>query len=331
MTTPSPGLPFVGRYAVLGRIARGGTSDVLLAVPRADPRGPRVVLKTLYPHLADDDEFVRMFVDEVRLMALLRHRGIVEVYDLDEDGDTCFAVLELVDGPSVSAALRLLRRSGGVFPVDAAVAVAARVAEALQVVHDLRDPGTGEPLALVHRDVAPANVLVGRDAAGRGVVKIADFGVAKSALGRRSGLLSSRETQAGLKKGRASLLAPEQVMAEVVDQRTDLWALGVTLWTMLVGSPPFVGAGDADLFDAILHAPLPRLVDARRAAGPVEHDRLAALQDLLDALLARPPTARPDSAALVAERLRAIAPADREDDAVAAVVTSLGLPSLRSG
>lgn len=328
--TSSPGSLYVGRYAVLGRIARGGTSNVLLAVPRDDLRGPRVVLKRLYSHLAGNEEFVRMFVDEVRLMALLRHRGVVDVIDLDEDGETFFAVLELVDGPSVSAALRLRKEAGAVFPVEAAVAVAARVAEALQVVHCLRDPDTGEPLSLVHRDVAPPNVLVGTDAVGRGIVKIADFGLARSSSGRRSGLLASRDTQAGLKKGRASTLAPEQVKGGIVDHRADLWALGVTLWTMLVGAPPFAGAVDADLFDAILHAPLPRLVDARRAAGLAVADDLAAVQALLDELLAKDAAARPSSSEIVAARLREVVPAEREDDVVAALGASLGLPSLRA-
>lgn len=332
--TSSSGSLFVGRYAVLGRIARGGTSNVLLAVPRDDPHGARVVVKRLYTHLAENEEFVRMFVDEVRLMSLLRHRGVVDVQDLDEDGETCFAVLGLVDGPSVSAALRLLQQAGARCPVDAAVAVAARVAEALQVVHALCDPDTHEPLLLVHRDVAPQNVLVGVDERGRGVVKVADFGLARSTAGRKSGLLSSRDTQAGLKKGRASLLAPEQVKGGVVDHRADLWALGVTLSTMLVGAPPFAGAGDAELFDAILHAPAPRLVDARAAGGGHggvdDEQHLGAVQVLLDLLLAKDTDARPSSAADVAARLRAIVPAEREDAAVAALVASLGLPSLRA-
>jgi serine/threonine-protein kinase len=329
----SSGSFIVGRYAVLGRIARGGTSNVLLAVPRDNPNAPRVVLKRLYTHLAENEEFVRMFVDEVRLMALLRHRGVVDVIDLDEDGETFFAVLELVDGPSVSAALRLLKEAGARCPVDAAVAVAARVAEALQVVHALRDPDSGEPLDLVHRDVAPQNVLVAVDGRGQGVVKIADFGLARSAAGRKSGLMASRDTQAGWKKGRASLLAPEQVKGSVVDQRADLWALGVTLSTMIVGAPPFAGAVDADLFDAILHAPTPRLLDARRdvaAIDDADHERLLAVQVLLDELLDKDAAARPPSAAAVAARLRAIVPADNEDAAVAALVASLGLPSLRA-
>jgi len=334
MTTWS-GTPTVGRYTVLGRIARGPTSDVLLAVPSEQPGAPRVVLKRLYPYLVDHDDSVRMFVDEVRLMALLRHRGTVGVVDLDEDGETFFSALELVDGPSVSAALRLRAsssseaRSAGVCPVDVAVVIAARVAEALHVVHGLVEPDGGGPLLVVHRDVAPANVLVGVDAQGRGVVKIADFGLARSVAGRKSGLLSSRDTQAGSRKGRVSTLSPEQVTGRSLDHRTDLWALGVTLWTMLVGAPPFSAPVEVDLLDAILHAPLPRLAGARRAAGLPDDERAGAVQEVLDALLARDRDARPTSAAAVAAQLRAIVPAADEDAIVAAFVRSLGLPSLR--
>lgn len=321
----------VGHYSVLGRIARGGTSNVLLAYPRDRPQAPRVVLKRLYSHLAENEDFVHMFVDEVRLMSLLHHRGVVSVYDLDDDGESFFAVLELVDGPSVAAALRL--RDDGVFPAEAAVAVAARVAEALHVVHELVDPDRGEPLHIVHRDVAPANVLLGVDAGGRGVVKIGDFGVARSTAGRRSGLLSARDTQAGLRKGRASTMSPEQVMGRDIDRRTDLWALGVTLWTMLVGAPPFRSDDEAHLLDAITHAPTPRLSEARAAAG-LQRDPLVAriaprLELLLTQLLAKDKVARPSTAAVVADELRALVPAEREDDVVATLVRSLGLPSLR--
>jgi serine/threonine-protein kinase len=145
--------------------------------------------------------------------------------------------------------------------------------------------------------------------------------------------MASRDTQAGWKKGRASLLAPEQVKGSVVDQRADLWALGVTLSTMIVGAPPFAGAVDADLFDAILHATPPRLLDARRDVATIDdgdHERLLALQVLLDELLDKDPAARPSSASVVASRLRAVVPAEDEDAAVAGLVASLGLPSLRA-
>ena len=315
-------------WEVLGRIARGSTADVLVA--RAALSGDetpaslalglvtadrRVVLKRLYPHLAADEDFVKSFVDEVRLMSLLRHRGIVDVLDLDEDDETCFAVLELVDGPSLSAALRLQARTHELVAVAVAVAVVARTAEALQVVHTACDPKTGEPLQLVHRDVNPQNILVGRD----GAVKLADFGVARSAPGRKNGVLAARATKAGVLKGKVSFMSPEQLRGDVVDGRADLFALGATLYLLLTGALPFVGPSDVELFEAIgNHDPPP-------PSSVRPEPAVRALDELVMALLSKDPAQRPSSGDEVQRTLDAI-----EDDVVAAFVTGLGLPSLRA-
>jgi serine/threonine-protein kinase len=342
--------PRIGGYEVLGRIARGSTGDVFLATPwlAGDDTpaavvlglvaaGRRVGLKRLYPHLALDEDFLRMFVDEVQLMSRFRHEHIVGVHDLDEDGETCFAVLELVDGPSLSAALRVRARQRGVaqtgLPVEAAVAIAAAVADALVAVHALRDATSGEPLELVHRDVNPQNVLVGQD----GAVKLADFGVARSVVGRRSGVLKTKETTAGTRKGKASYLAPEQILgrhpldaSRPIDQRADLYALGATLWCLLCGAPPFVAPTEIALFDAVLQAPTPRLKDVGDVVGDVADD--AVLDALLASLLARDPDARPADAVAVRAALQAWLGARGVDitTAVADAVMDLGLPSLRT-
>lgn len=313
-------------WEVLGRIARGSTADVLVA--RAALSGDetpaslalglvtadrRVVLKRLYPHLAADEDFVKSFVDEVRLMSLLRHRGIVDVLDLDEDDETCFAVLELVDGPSLSAALRLHAKKQQHVDVAVVKAIGARVAEALHVVHSACDPKSGEPLLLVHRDVNPQNILVGRD----GAVKLADFGVARSAPGRLNGILAARTTNAGVLKGKVSFMSPEQLKGDVVDGRADLFALGATLYLLLTGSLPFTGGSDIELFEAIANHEPPAPSQARPA--------VAALDDLVMSLLHKDPARRPASADEVHQALSGI-----EDDVVAAFVTGLGLPSLRA-
>ncbi len=307
-------------WEVLGRIARGSTAEVLLARPAAAV-SQRVVLKRLYPHLAADDDFVRMFADEARLLSLWHHRGIVGVFDLDDDDETFFAVLELVDGPSLSAALRLFGRP---LPLDLAAAIGARVAEALDVVHTTRDPQTHEPLLLVHRDVNPHNVLLGRD----GAVKLSDFGVARSAAGRKSGLLTAHDTSVGAIKGTRLFLSPEQLRGAPLDPRSDLFSLGIVLYQMLTGVSPFAGDSDVASLDALLHKTPPLPSTTSEASRP--------LDDLVMALLDKEPARRPTSAeARAALQAHRATDDDSNDDndtdaAIAGFVVGLGLPSLRA-
>ena len=326
----------IAGWEVLGRIARGSTADVLLArpdlsgevtpaalslglAPVSGGLDQRVVLKRLYPHLAANEEFVRMFVDEIRLMSLLRHDGVVDVFDLDEDDDSFYAVLELVDGPSLSAAVRLHQKQTGHANVDVefAAAVVARVCAALDVVHNAVDKD-GVALELVHRDVNPQNVLLGRD----DVVKLADFGVARSSVGRKNGVLAARDTNAGVLKGKASFLSPEQLKGDQVDARADLFATGVTLYALLGGGLPFTGNSDVELLDAIVHnAPTPLSSLSSSSTLP------KALSSLVASLLEKTPAQRPQTAREVRE---ALLPFAGGVDVVGCFVRGLGLPSLRS-
>lgn len=321
-------------WEVLGRIARGSTADILLARPdltgEVTPASlslglsaidQRVVLKRLYPHLAANEEFVRMFVDEVRLMSLLRSDDIVDVLDLDEDDETFYAVVELVDGPSLSAALRLHQKQRGGsealgIDVGVACAIGHHVARALDVVHNARGHD-GVPMELTHRDVNPQNILIGRD----NVVKLADFGVALSASGRKSGHLASQGTDAGVLKGKASHLAPEQVLGRSVDGRADLFSLGVTLYQAVTGLLPFVGDSDVALLDAIIHATPPPLPMSQGHSSVIER-----LATLIMALLEKDPASRPQTAREVQAELASLL---GHEDGVGIFVRSLGLPSLR--
>jgi eukaryotic-like serine/threonine-protein kinase len=291
----------IGPYDILGRIGRGGSADILLAVRD----GKRVAIKRLHEHLAEDEIFVRMFLDEARVMSLLLHDNIVRVFDLGEDGSTCYTAMELVDGPALSAVVKL----SGALPVDVLCAVGACVADALAFVHGARDPDSDVALDLVHRDVAAPNILVSRD----GDVKLTDFGVVRSRTARTLGILSSETTKGGVLKGRKSTMSPEQVLGKAIDARADLFSLGVVLWECATGRKLW-NAGALDVVDQIVNTPAPPL----EAALPIA--------PLVAQLLEKDRDKRPTTASDVAARLRAHA-APRE--AIAQLVQSLNVPSLR--
>jgi eukaryotic-like serine/threonine-protein kinase len=291
----------IGPYEILGRIGRGGSADILLA----ERNGKRVAIKRLHEHLAEDEIFVRMFLDEARVMSLLPHENIVHVFDLGEDGGTCYTAMELVDGPALSAVVKL----AGALPVDVLCAIGACVADALAFVHAARDPASGVPLDLVHRDVAAPNILLSRE----GDVKLTDFGVVRSRTARTLGILSSETTKGGVLKGRKSTMSPEQVLGKAIDARADLFSLGVVLWECATGRKLW-DAGALDVVDQIVNSPAPPL-DAALPIAP-----------LVAQLLAKDRDKRPTTASDVAARLRVHA-APRKS--IAKLVQSLNVPSLR--
>ena len=319
----------LGDWEVLGRIARGSTADVWVARPLtaeatavAARSSGRVALKRLYPHLVEDPDLVHMFLDEFRLLARIDDPRVLAVHDLLDDGETYVAVLELVDGPSMSAAQRLANERECPVPVEVAVAVVAQIAHALVAVHAARSQ-QGSPLELVHRDINPPNILVSRD----GEVKLCDFGVARSLPGRSGGFLTTPSTSVGMLKGKASFLAPEQLTQQEHGQAVDIYALGASLYLLLTGESPFGAVRDSDLFHAILHdevrapstfftasTPALRVLDTivLRAMARAQDERPSA-QELADALGEWLRTHEVDSRAAVARFIR-----------------RLGIPSLTS-
>lgn len=303
----------LGGYRVLGRIGRGSTADILLA----DRAGVRVALKVLHPHLHDNVEVWRAFMDEARLNALLTHRGVVRVLDLLESDGDVFSVLELVDGPSLLGLMKLASDRAAPIPASMVAWVIEEVADALAYAHDARDPGTGTPLGIVHRDVAPANILADR----RGAVKLTDFGIARSRPAKALGILSSDTTRGGVVKGRRAYVAPEQLLGEPLDARADLYSLGVVAWELLAGRRMYPETNTFDLVEHIVRVPAPAVLAAR-------HDVPGGLAALVDALVTKSRDARPPSAAVVRDQVRALRGASTGSEEAARFVTSLGLPSL---
>lgn len=273
----------LGKYEIGDLIATGG----MAAVYRARVAGPMgfekpVAVKILLDDAAQDEDVVRMFIDEARLGARLSHPNIASVLDFGEADGRFYLAMEYVDGVSLSALLKHLQRGRNPRPLDgrAALYIAQSVLRALSYAHDLKD-ANGHPLGIVHRDVSPQNILLDRS----GAVKLCDFGIA-------TGAHRVEKTQTGLVKGKAAFMSPEQAAGERLDARSDLYSLAVTLAVMLGGMPPGGAGGGGQ----------PIAEDAGSARG-LDPDRVDApdcpesLKPILKKALSRKPSDRFQSAA----------------------------------
>jgi serine/threonine-protein kinase len=240
--------PTLGRYTLEARIAQGGMAAVFLG-RMAGPGGfsKKVVVKRILPEHAANPTFVEMFLSEARLAALLNHPNVVQVYDFGQDQGQYYLAMELIDGVSVRALQYHYRRRNEWFPPRLAAFIMSQACAGLAYAHALKDDA-GRPLNLVHRDVSPDNLLVSR----AGVVKLVDFGVARVAS-------ATVQTTAGIVKGKLAYMAPEQVSAQEIDHRVDLYAAGVALFELIAGRRPFVAANDLELAMTIVERPAPAL------------------------------------------------------------------------
>jgi len=215
-----------GRYELVRRIGAGELAEVFAARrPSTDGRDHPVAIKRLLPHAAANPALVGMFEDEGRLAMRLVHPNICRVYGLEQDGETPFLVMEWIPGASLRD---LVERSSsrGSLPISLAIRICSIVAGALDHAHLIRD-SHGRGLGIVHRDVAPPNIMLGID----GGVKLLDFGLAKA----RTQL---HRTQPGFVKGKFGYLAPEQLQG-LCDVRTDVFQLGLCLFEALTGCRVF--------------------------------------------------------------------------------------------
>jgi serine/threonine-protein kinase len=278
----------LGPYELTQRIATGGMAEVYLA-RRAGPHGFQkvVAVKRILPQLAQDTDFVAMFVDEARVCARLAHPNIVQVFDFGEHDGELYMAMEYVDGTTAARLVRAAASRGEDVPLDAALYIALSVLRALDYAHNVRDEDN-RPLALVHRDVSPGNVLIDRS----GAVKLTDFGIARAAE-------IERRTDAGQLKGKLGYMSPEQVVGKELDARSDLFTAAIVLAELVMLRPLFSGPSEIDVLMRIRDADL-SVID--RAGSRVPDD----LKAILIRAMARDRALRYPSAAAFAEALEEV-------------------------
>jgi serine/threonine protein kinase len=246
----SPGsVPTIGKFQVIRQLGRGGMAEVFVC--RLQGIGgfdKEVVLKRILPERADDPHFVKMFLDEARMAANLSHPNIVQVFEIGEHEGLPFMTMEYIKGPPLGMIIRQAHRQKKIHYGHSAKIIAG-ICDALDYAHNAAGPD-GLPLGLIHRDVTPGNIMV----SSRGAPKLLDFGVAK-AHGRLA------ETEAGTIKGKLRYMAPEQITQGPVDQRADIFSLGVCLYEFTVGQHPY---------------------------GPRNSNELATLKSIMSGVISRP-------------------------------------------
>jgi serine/threonine protein kinase len=266
-------IPF-GSYFLLERLAIGGMAEVYLAKATVTP-GPNelVALKRILPNIAEDDEFIAMFIDEAKIAGQLNHPNIAQIYDLGRIHGSYFIAMEYVSGHDLRALWERAREDGdgnggGVgMPLAFACYAVKRLCEGLDYAHRRRD-ARGRPLGIIHRDVSPQNILLSY----AGDVKVIDFGIAKAAN-------RMVKTQTGILKGKFAYMAPEQARGEPIDHRVDVFAIGVMLYELLTGHRAFAADSDFALLEKVRKAQVKPVREYRpeipRELAEIAHKALA--------------------------------------------------------
>jgi serine/threonine protein kinase len=291
----------IGRYVLHREIARGGMATIHIARLIGHEGFSRIVAaKRLHAELAQDPEFVEMFLTEARIASRLQHRNIVPVLDVVTTDDEIVLVQELIHGAPLHWLMHRTRNEGVRVPIDIAVAIACHLLSGLHAAHELTDE-LGTRFNVVHRDVSPQNVMVATD----GTARLLDFGIAKTAL-------AANTTRAGVYKGKLSYSAPEQLRGAATRQ-SDLYSLSVVLWELLVGRRMHVAQADTELIMKILNCEAPLILASVGDTTSMDRatwDQLAALEPIVQRGLALSAEDRWETAVQMEEALlQVVAPA----------------------
>jgi serine/threonine protein kinase len=265
------GRVIAGRYRIIRRIGKGGMGVVYLAQQTNLNRD--VVIKILAPQLVDDDSSVIRFEREARGLSRLQHPNIVTIYDFGQDDDLAYIAMEFADGETLS---KYIKRCSPL-SIEEFLPIAVQI---------LRGIGEAHKLGLIHRDIKPANIILCELEGEKNFVKILDFGLAKLAEGQED---VTKEQQL---VGSASFLAPEQILEGQSDPRSDVYALGILFYQMIVGKKPFTGAND----NVILYKHVNELPPRLATMVSPEQKIPESLCDLIDSCLVKNPALRPPTA-----------------------------------
>lgn len=285
MSQLTPGT-VLGPYEIAEKIASGGMGVVYRARHRLMERD--VAIKAIRPELLEDHEFIERFRREARAVAALRHPHIVEIYDASIDSTPAFLAMQFLPGGSLQNRIKQLRQRNERMPVDEALSIGRQLASALDYAHNKK---------FIHRDIKPANVLIAED----GSYVLTDFGI-----------VSTQEAMTRLTRTRSSIgtpeyMSPEQANGQPLDGRSDLYSLGVMLYEMLAGTPPFTAETPLSVMLKHVRDPLPPIARLRPDLPP-------AVREIVERCLAKKPEQRFQSGAeliTAIDRVRATQPARR--------------------
>ncbi len=267
-----------GRYKIDRLLGQGGMSAVYQA---NDPNLRRsVAIKLIHAHLSSDPEFVKRFEEEAAAVAQLRHPNIIQVYDFNQDNGTFYMVLEFVQGETLQARLKNLSVAGKKMLLADTIRLMVKICDAAGYAH---------ARGMIHRDLKPANVMLNP----QGEPILMDFGVAKIKGGQM-------HTATGAIVGTPLYMSPEQARGEKLDARTDLYALGIILYEMAVGQPPFEADSAMSIMLKHLNEPVPDISPLVGAESPPE------LKAIIEKALAKDPAQRFHSAEEMAQALRVV-------------------------
>ncbi len=234
-----------GKYILLRKIAMGGMAEIFRAkTVGAEGFEKDIVIKRILPHYTEDEDFVKMFIDEATVTSKLQHANIVQIFDFNRQEGSYYIAMEYVEGKDLKRVMEVAQKSGKPLSVAQCVWIIMELAKGLHYAHTKTHKG--QPLNIVHRDISPHNAMVSF----QGEVKLMDFGIAKAAS-------RSTKTVAGTVKGKCAYMSPEQARGKPLDGRSDLFALAIMLWEMLTGKRLFLGDSDFVTLSNVLKMEVP--------------------------------------------------------------------------